>query len=153
MSSCGRATLSGSTVCESIAWCKANTAWLLTADALNVYQACCANWYRCMTEESQIKRIEAVHKTPVMFYRPNQPSGGSYLKVPFSHHIRTWWQAQCVLYTLNHTVSHSIGTQHVAKKWLLTSLQNTAFPGSMLRRAAREIAHCLAFPVSSHPSR
>ena len=39
-----------------------------------------------MTEESQIKRIEVVHKTPVMFYRPNQPSGGNYLKVPFCHY-------------------------------------------------------------------
>ncbi len=37
---------------------------------------------RGMTQESQIERIEVVHKTPVMFYRPNQPLGGHYLKVP-----------------------------------------------------------------------
>ncbi len=48
---------------------------------------CSATWRRCMTEESQVKRIEVVHKTPVMFYRPNQPSGGNYLKVPVSYHI------------------------------------------------------------------
>lgn len=37
---------------------------------------------RHMAQESRIERVETVHKTPIMFYRPNQPSGGNYLKVP-----------------------------------------------------------------------
>ena len=36
---------------------------------------------RHMTQESRIERVETVHKTPIMFYRPKQPSGGNYLKV------------------------------------------------------------------------
>ena len=34
-----------------------------------------------MAEESKIERIETVHKKPIMYYRPNQPDGGDYLKV------------------------------------------------------------------------
>lgn len=34
-----------------------------------------------MEQDGEIKAIESVHKTPIMFYRPNQPAGGNYLKV------------------------------------------------------------------------
>lgn len=36
---------------------------------------------RPMAEESKIERIETVHKKPIMYYRPNQPDGGDYVKV------------------------------------------------------------------------
>ena len=63
-------------------------ACLHTVQATHACDPCPARCCRCMTEESQIRKIEVVHKTPVMFYRPKQPSGGNYLKVPFLHLTR-----------------------------------------------------------------
>ena len=60
----------------------AHTFMALLLKLLGISAQCSALNCRGMTQETQIERIEVVHKTPVMFYRPNQPSGGHYLKVP-----------------------------------------------------------------------
>lgn len=38
---------------------------------------CC----RLLSPDCRIQSIEAVHKTPIMFFRPNEPSGGGYIQV------------------------------------------------------------------------
>jgi len=38
---------------------------------------CCS----LLSPDCRIQNIEAVHKTPIMFFRPNEPSGGGYIQV------------------------------------------------------------------------
>ena len=35
---------------------------------------------RRMPPDCQIQRIQLLHRTPIMFYRPQEPGGGTYLQ-------------------------------------------------------------------------
>ncbi len=58
---------------NSFSFQRSNTTYAMCRDGL---------WFcRHLSPDCNIQSVELVHRTPIMFFRPNEPAGGSYIKV------------------------------------------------------------------------